>query len=324
MLLRSRDGCGNVSDQSINMWNGTLGHEFDEEVLPSVKLSQKELLASPQALALDSAHGVAFHRGLGTPLHPTSSSSLSRYLSAGRLQAFSQAAYAKPNFAVVANGASHKDLGNWVKQFFTDSPSAAPKSLPSNESPASKYYGGEERIAHDGGNAMILAFNGSPSFTAGSAYKPEYQVLASLLGGQSSIKWTPGFSLLAQAEASSPGIHVNTTNANYSDAGLLYVSITGPSRSVAIAAASAVKAIHTVAKGEIAAEDIKKAVANAKFRALEEGQKIEAGLELTGSGLINEGKAHQIDEVGKGIDGVKAEAVQKVIHYLTYIEYICQ
>ena len=297
-----------------------LGHEFDEEVLPSVKVSQKDLLASPLALALNSAHGVAFHRGLGTPLHPTSSAPLSRYLSAQRLQAFSRSAYAKPNFAVVANGASHKDFGNWVKQFFTDSPSVPPKSLPSTESPSTKYYGGEERIAHDGGNAMILAFNGSPSFTAGSAYKPEFQVLASLLGGQSSIKWTPGFSLLAQAEASSPSIHVETTNATYSDAGLLYVSITGSAQGVAVAAANAVTAIRKVASGEVAAEDVKKAVANAKFKALEEGQNIAAGLELTGSGLINEGKAHQIDEVGKGIDGVKAEAVQKVCHHLPFYQ----
>ena len=288
--------------------DGTVAHEFKEEVLPAIKLAQQALLASPEALAVNSAHGLAFHRGLGTPLHPTSSTPLS-YLSADAIAEYADVAYAKSNFAVVANGASQTDLAKWVGEFFTDvsSPSAAKL-----ESPPSKFHGGEERIAHGAGNAMVIAFPGSSSFTAGGSYKPEVAVLAALLGGESSVKWSPGFSLLARSAASFAGAHVSTSHAAYSDAGLLYVTIKGSAKDVRGASAEAVKALRKVAAGEVGKEDFTKAVATAKFRALDAGQNIEAGLELTGAGLVHGGKAFQMDEIAKGIDGVSVEQVKKV------------
>jgi ubiquinol-cytochrome c reductase core subunit 2 len=89
-------------------------HELNEEVLRVIKLNQKKLLGSPVDLAVNSAHGVAFHHGLGTPLHPTSSTPVTKYLSEESVKTFSSAAYAKSNIAVVANGASHTDLSKWV------------------------------------------------------------------------------------------------------------------------------------------------------------------------------------------------------------------
>ena len=176
---------------------------------------------------------------------------------------------------------------------------------------ASKYYGGEERIAHDSGNSMIIAFPGSSSFTGGS-YKPEVAVLAALLGGQSSIKWSPGFSLLSKINSAHAGIQIATTHATYSDAGLLYISIDGNAMQIREAASQIVKVIKSVAAGEISKEDFTKAVASAKFNALESGQNVAAGLELTGAGLIQGGKPHQIDEVGKSIGSVTEDKVKKV------------
>jgi ubiquinol-cytochrome c reductase core subunit 2 len=89
-------------------------HELDEEVTYVMKLAQKGLLASPASLALNSVHGVAFHRGLGEPLYATSSTPFTKYLDAETIWEFSGAAYAKNNFAVVANGASHSELSKWV------------------------------------------------------------------------------------------------------------------------------------------------------------------------------------------------------------------
>ncbi|MCJ1307300.1 ubiquinol-cytochrome c reductase core subunit 1 [Agyrium rufum] len=286
-------------------------YEFDELVFPNIKLSQKQHLGSTLDLALSSAHGIAFHHGLGAPLHPTSSSALTKYLSPERLAAYSQAAYSKPNIAIVANGADHQEFSNWVGQFFTDVPTSASSDLPAIPNTPSKYFGGEERIAHDSGNTVIIGFKGSSTFTS-SSFKPELSVLAALLGGQSSVKWSAGFSLLAKSSLPYPTVHVSTTHATYSDAGLLYVCLTGSSsEQVAQATKQAVKTIKKVAEGDVKSEDIKKAIATAKFRALEAGQNIMAGLELTGSGLIQEGKPHQIDEVGKAMDGVTEEAVKK-------------
>jgi ubiquinol-cytochrome c reductase core subunit 2 len=268
-------------------------------------------------LAVNSAHGIAFHRGLGTPLHPTSSTPMTKYLNNEYLHAFAQAAYAKSNFAVVANGASNSDLSKWVGEFFKDDVTAGEVDIPTIDSTASKYYGGEERIAHDGPNTMVIAFPGSSSFTGGS-YKPELAVLASLLGGESSIKWSPGFSLLSKATQSYTSLRVATSHAAYSDAGLLCISLHGSAKDVSGASGEVVKTIQSVADGKTSKEDFKKAVASAKFKALESGQNIAAGLELTGAGLIQGSKAHQIDEVAKAIDGVSEEQLKKVSISIVY------
>ncbi|KAI9787915.1 MAG: ubiquinol-cytochrome c reductase core subunit 1 [Candelina submexicana] len=285
-------------------------HEWSEEVLPSIHLAQKKLLANTKQMALNSAHSLAFHRGLGTALHPTSSTALAKYLHDEYVALYGSVAYTKPNFAVVANGATQDDLSKWVNEFFADAPSQPSPDAPKLQSPQSKYFGGEERIAHATSDTMVLAFPGSSSFN-GKYYKPEVAVLAALLGGQSSIKWSPGFSLLAKTSANYPGAQVSTSTATYSDAGLLYVTIRGRAKDIRSVSAEVVKTLKSISAGEVSKDDIKKAVALAKFRALEEGQNIEAGLELTGAGLVQGGKAFQIDEVAKNIDAVGEEQIKK-------------
>ncbi|CZR53956.1 probable UBIQUINOL-CYTOCHROME C REDUCTASE COMPLEX CORE PROTEIN 2 PRECURSOR [Phialocephala subalpina] len=281
-------------------------HEYHEEVEPIIKISQKKLLTNVSELALNSAHGLAFHRGLGTPLYPSSSTPLTKYLNEESIAEFSTIAYAKPNIAVVANGASQTDLAKWVGEFFKDTSSSAAALT----SEATKYYGGEERIAHDSGNSLVIAFPGSSSFTSGSSYKPEIAVLAALLGGKSSIKWSSGFSLLAKAVSAFPGTSASTTHFAYSDAGLLTIQFSGSAAAIRSASAEAVKALKTVSEGSISKEDFTKAVALAKYRALEEGQNIESGIVATGSGLIHGGKAFQIDEVAKSVESVTADKLK--------------
>jgi len=268
-----------------------------------IKMSQKKFLGSTQDMALSSAHSLAFHRGLGTPLHPSSTTPLSKYLDASTIEAYASAAYSKPNFSIVANGADNAQLSKWVGEFFKDVRSTAAQGVPALEASQSKYYGGEERIAHASGNTMVLGFPGSSSYTGGF-YKPEIAVLASLLGGESSIKWSSGFSLLAKAGAPYPGASIQTKSAIYSDAGLFYVQISGSAKDVAGAATKAVETIKAVASGEITKEDIAKAKAQAKFKELEHGQNTNAGIELTGSGLVHGNKAYQLDETAKLIDAV--------------------
>ena len=273
-----------------------------------MRIEQKKLLASPLYLALNSAHGVAFHRGLGEPLSPTSSVSINKYIDAPGLADFADAAYAKSNIAVVANGTTQSELSKWVKEFFDETPSGSSSKI---QSQGSKYHGGEERIAHGGGNALILGFPGSPAFTAGG-YKPEVAVLSALLGGESAIKWSPGFSILANAAASHPGAKVVTNHAAYSDAGLLYVTLTGKGTDIATAAKGVVDAIKKVASGDVSEEVIKKAVAAARFNALEASQQTDTGLEATGNGLIVSGKPFQIGELAKGFEGVSKDKVVQV------------
>lgn len=280
-----------------------------------MNFSRKELLGNPIEFATNSAHGVAFHRGLGNSLHPSSSTPMTKYLSADRLQQYSRIAYAKSNFAVVANGADHQELSKWINEFFVESDQPPPQDFPSTGKDSTKYYGGEERIAHDSGNAMVIAFPGSGSST-GSSYKPESQVLAALLGGQSNIKWTPGFSLLSKATAAYPQARIVTAHHTYSDAGLLTISIYGNADQIRQASQEVVNAIKSVAAGNVSKEEIQKAVATAKFKALESGQNINTGLELTGAGLVQGGRAFQIDELAKSIDTVTEDQIKKVSFFV--------
>ena len=273
-------------------------------------LGRKSMLANPIGMAVNSAHGLAYHRGLGTPLHPTSSTPFTKYVDADGVAQFAEAAYAKSNIAVVANGASHGEFSKWVGEFFSETGTGSPRLNLS--SPQTQYFGGEERIAYDSANVMVIGFPGSSSFTSGSSYKPEISVLAALLGGESSIKWSTGFSMLSKAASEYQHAHVSTQNAGYSDAGLLYIVLTGNASHIAKASKNVVDTIKKIAAGEVSSEDIKKATALAKFRALEAGQNIDAGLEATGSGLIIGGRPYQIDDLGQSIEKVAPETVKSV------------
>lgn len=283
---------------------------FHEEIEPRMDLSKKKHLGDTAAMALNSVHALAFHRGLGVPLMPTSNTPMSKYLDSQSIEDFSRQAYSKANLAIVANGVEQSELTKWMNEFFGDAELPQGKPL---QSAQSKYHGGEERIAHGSSkSSMVLAFSGSSTPTGGF-YKPEIAVLSALLGGQTSIKWSPGFSLLSKATAKFPAANVQTKSAIYSDAGLLYVLITGSSSDVAGASFEAVKAIKSVAEGgQVGQELFAKAKALAKFKELEHGQNIKAGIELTGAGLVQQGKPYQLDESAKAIDGVTEDQVKKV------------
>jgi ubiquinol-cytochrome c reductase core subunit 2 len=234
---------------------------------------------------------------------------LSKYLSEDSIKDFASSAYSKQNIAVVANGAKQADLTKWVGEFFGDGPSSSKSDL---RTETSMYYGGEERIPHNGGNALVIAFPGSSSFAAGGSYKPDISVLSALLGGKSSIKWSPGFSLLSKAASLYPGASIATSNLSYSDAGLLAIQFSGSAKAIRDAATEAVKSLKCVSEGTISKEDFTKAVALAKFRVLEESQTFDAGLASTGSGLVHEGKPFQIGEISNRIESVTAEKLKSV------------
>jgi len=258
------------------------------------------------ALALDNAHAVAFHTGLGAPVYP-SLSTPQKYLNEEYIASYADVVYSKPNIAVVADGASPDALSKWVGQFFKDVP-ASSQSGQSLKVEASKYHGGEQRTNHAGGNSMVIAFPGSDS----NGSKPEIAVLAALLGGKPTIKWTPGFSLLSKATAGSTGLSVSSANLAYSDAGLLAIQLTGPAAAVRKAAEDTAKALKSVADGSVSKEDVAKAVANAKFDALEKAQFRGPSILQAGSGLVHSGKAADLAALASGIDSVTADKLKTV------------
>ncbi|KAI9933352.1 hypothetical protein ASPWEDRAFT_185518 [Aspergillus wentii DTO 134E9] len=287
-------------------------HELNEVVFKLFKIRQAALAANPENVALDAAHSLAFHRGLGDSVTPSSYVPVEKYLSAEALSEYAQEAYAKSNIALVGSGPNSADLSKWAGEFFKEVPSTGSSShykvLPKS---ASKYFGGEQRISSKAGSSVVIAFPGSSSFGT-SGYKPEASVLAALLGGESTIKWTPGFSLLSKGAQSFPQARASAQNQTYSDAGLFTIAVSGKAEHVAGLSQLAVDNLKKTAAGEIAGEEIKKAVALAKFRALESAQSLETGLEATGSALVNGGKPYQIGEIAQAIDNVTEQQVKDV------------
>jgi len=282
-------------------------HVVDEEIIPLLQLTLKKHLADTLSLAQDSVHGLAFHRGLGNPLHITSTTPLKKYVDVETLSAYAASAFAKPSFAIVANGADQTELSKWVGEFFTDVPAQPQEALTSEQT---KYYGGEERISHGSAkSSFVVGLPGSSSAT-GSFFKPEAAVLATLLGGQSSIKWASGFSLLAKATESTPTLNVATTTNVYGDAGLVAVSLSGAAKDVRSGASKIAESLKAIAQG-VDQETFQKAKALAKFNELERGSETAAGIRLTGAGLLRDGKPYQINDVASALDGVTEDQLKQ-------------
>ncbi|KAL2863474.1 ubiquinol--cytochrome-c reductase subunit 2 [Aspergillus lucknowensis] len=285
------------------------GYELNEIVAKLLKLRQVALANNPEAIAVDAAHSLAFHQGLGESISPSAHVPYEKNLSAEAVAEFAKNAYAKSNIALVGSGVSSSELSKWVGDFFKALPSSGSNHYQLKSPVTSKYYGGEHRLSTKAGNAVVIAFPGTGVFGT-AAYKPAASVLAALLGGESTIKWTPGFSLLSQATQGFSQVRVSTKNLAYSDAGILAISLSGKADQVAVAGKTAVDVIKKAAAGEVSVEDIKKATALAKFRALESAQTLETGLEATGSALISGSKPYQIDEIAKSIDNVTEAQVK--------------
>jgi ubiquinol-cytochrome c reductase core subunit 2 len=238
-------------------------------VLPAVQSEALSALASPSALALDLAHTIAFRRGLGNSLYASPHSPVS----ATDVKEYGQKAFAKNNIAVLGAGISTDNLAKAVQSAFGGSSSSSTSSALNGGS--TTYYGGEQRVpldSHAGPSAqptMVIAYG---SATAASA---EHTVLPHLLGGVSSLKWTPGASPLSLAAAKAPGASAKSFLLPYSDASLFGVVITAPtSEGVRSVAQEVAQIIKGAGKG-VKDEEVKRAIAKAKFAEATKGERSE-------------------------------------------------
>lgn len=203
----------------------------------------------------------------------------------------------------MADGASQAALAKWVEPFFKAVPAASTSSVALNTA-ASKYYGGQLRTESAAGNAVVIAF---PTAGLGAA-DPTAAVLASLLGGKSSIKWAPGFTLLSKA-TTGLSAEVVAQNLLYSDVGLFTIQVTGASAAtIRKAAEEAVKAVKSVADGTVSKEDLAKAIAKTKFDALTASEPGSATLAAAGTAALYGLKAAD----SKAFEAVSADKLKTV------------
>lgn len=283
---------------------------LEEVIKPVLSHAHKQFLADPIQIAKNAVHGLAFHRGLGTPIYSSSLVPPYQGLQAAEIEAYAAVAYAKPNFTLVASGVDQAELSKWAGEFFGSVSSSAPSGLPGLTAEPSKYYGGEERIAHSK-NAIVIGFQGT-GLASGSGYKPEYEVLSTLLGGETSIKWSHGTSVVSKAIASHIGVSAKTETVKYADTGLVLVTLTGPAKALTAAAKDVVSGIKSFSQGSIPKDDLKKAIAQAKFKTYAAETADAPALDLIGLSALANGKVQSYEESLKGITSVSEAAVQEV------------
>jgi ubiquinol-cytochrome c reductase core subunit 2 len=260
---------------------------------------------NPVALALDSIHSTAFHRGLGSSLLASPTSPVHTH----DVIEYAKKAYTKANLILVASGANTDELKPQIEEFWKDLPAGQALT-----SPASKFSGGESRLPHRSSqNVFVVAFPGSSLY--GSNASPEQVVLAHLLGGPSPVKWASGHSALAKiAGGISKNVNLLATNIAYSDAGLFTILATGSAGDVSKAASASIKLLRDIAKGgqTIKPEDVKRAIASARYATYAATEARLSGLEPIGQAILDTGKVVALDTVVSAFDKVTADSLKKV------------
>lgn len=99
------------------------------------------------------------------------------------------------------------------------------------------------------------------------------------------------------------------------------IQLSGPAASVRKGAEESVKALKSIADGSVSKEDISKAVANAKFAALDANQSRSSSVLLAGSGLVNTGKAFEPASLASAIEAVDAEKLKAVSSLDLYVSH---
>lgn len=224
-------------------------HELEEYVVPVIESEATAASANPGTQAIELAHALAFRSGLGTPLFASQHSAVT----VEDIKAYASAAFSKGNVAVLGTGIDQAVLSKLVEKAFA---SASASSAPSSS--ASTYFGGETRVeAHGGMQTVFIGYG-----VAGPS-DPAIAALSAYLSPEPSLKWSKGLSPLADIPV---GTSIQSVYLPYSDATLFGLLVQGTTaEGVKEAGRLAVQALK--AAGSAKAEDVKKAVAKAKFAA---------------------------------------------------------
>lgn len=220
-----------------------LPHEYSEYVLPVVRDESISASRVSGTVALEAAHALAFRTGLGASLLASPHGTVSLE----SVKSYAASAFTSGNLAVVGTGIDSARLAGLVDQAFAATPLPSGTSL--LPSPASKYFGGSTRIAsHTGGQTLFIGFGSTTPSAALS-------VLTAHLAPTPALKW--------------PSIPSSSTTLTpvylpYSDAALFGVVIHAPhTGDVRVAAKTVIEKL----KKPLGAEELKAAVAHAKFSA---------------------------------------------------------
>ncbi|KIK79125.1 hypothetical protein PAXRUDRAFT_834256 [Paxillus rubicundulus Ve08.2h10] len=269
-----------------------LPHEYLEYVVPVVRDEATVASKTPSTVAIEAAHALAFRTGLGASLFAGPHS----HVSLDSVKSFSKEAFTSGNIAVVGTGIDSASLATLVDNALAEA-SLPTANAPLSSSP-SKYFGGSTRIdSHEGPETVFIGFGTTtPS--------PALSVLSAHIAPSQSLKYPT---------VSRPSTTITPVHLPYSDAVLTGALVQGPDvKSVKEAA----KAVVDKLKTPLSAEELKIAVARAKFGAAATVEGREGLMDALGSKVFSNGNA-SIESTLAAFDTVDAATVSKVIAGLT-------
>ncbi|CAD6893043.1 unnamed protein product [Tilletia controversa] len=280
-------------------------HEFTEEVAPQLASEYEHSIGNPLILGFDQLTQTAFrHRGVGaslfaSPIHP---------ISHAQTLSFARSAIAKNNLAILGSGIDSGKLANLVSKSLTGLSGSA--SVTKSDS---AYKGGEQRVGFAAPHGAEGSFASQAHFFLGfegaaTGSKPELAVLRAHLGGESSVKWSSGLSPLAQLSAKDPSVRASAFNLTFSDTGIIGAYVSAQPDRIA-AAVKSVAAAFKEAASKISSDDLKKAIAKAKYDAASSFESRAGAHEAVASSLLEHGKAVTLEDTFKALEGVSADAV---------------
>lgn len=282
-----------------------VAHEFKETVVPSLRSEYESVSSSPSTFGFDILTQTAYRqRGLGGSLYGSPASQIRHR----DVVDFARAAFSKSNVSVVGTGIDSQKLASLVSKNFAEVPRESAGAL--SAGPAT-YYGGEQRVAfeNDAHSDSASAHHGHFFLGFQGGNGPEYAVLKSLLGGESSVKWSAGLSPLSQISAKVPGASAQAFNLAFSDSGVVGAYITAPTATLPDVAKEVGNAFKSAASG-VSSEDLQRAVAKAKFEAASSLENKELARQAAGASLLASDKVTTLEDTYKALDGVKVDAVR--------------
>ncbi|KAF9933050.1 ubiquinol-cytochrome c reductase core subunit 1 [Modicella reniformis] len=275
-------------------------HEF-HSVASEVASECSVAESSPEITVIEALHNTAFRHGLGNSLYAAPYSDIT----ISDLKAFAANNFVGSKIALVGTGVNETELTSLADSAFGHVDAGS-----SVQAVATKYYGGEVRVAHSSPLGHVaIAFQGAAAGT------PEFytaQILRSLLGGDRFVKWsTSGVSPLAIAAGKiGHGAQISAFNYGYSDAGLFGLYAQAEHKSVTEAAKAAVDSLKAAAKS-VSAEDFKRALAQAKFETASRFETRASTTEILAAQAF-QGQKFTASEALEAIEGVQAGDVSKL------------
>ncbi|KAJ7115854.1 LuxS/MPP-like metallohydrolase [Mycena epipterygia] len=266
-------------------------HEYEELVLPTIESEINALHADPATHAIELAHSLAFRSGLGASLFAAPHTPVTAH----DVEEFAATAFAKGNFAVLGTGISQSALSSLVEAALSPKSTTAPTTTPA------AYFGGETRLeTHGTPQTLFIAFG------AAGPPAPELAALAAYLDPNPSVKWSRGSSPMLQAEKTS----VQAVYLPYSDAALVGLLIQGPTaEGVRVAGKAAVAALKGTSG--LKAEDLKSAVAKAKFRMASSADARAGLVDVLGSKVLSGSSETSLEASLSALDKITAAGFTK-------------